>query len=248
MINPLVLVLEGLSLFCLTVVSISLFLLYIQKKDLPPMLMGIAYSITGIIVSLYIIEGLFEPPTDFLGLNALFTKLPLLLLILGPSFMWLFKLEVFDDGIRANQLKVILYSFFTSIYIIVMVIDIIDPAEYTADLIAGIILLTIALMSYALGTYLISLMSILPKYENRNYRVKSQFLLLSLLAYIFCIGWVIIITALWNVFNVPGALDYDWVAWIGLALSSILAFFSFSIPKAIQIRLGLIESEIKSEK
>ncbi|MFX1254617.1 MAG: hypothetical protein ACFFCZ_23600 [Promethearchaeota archaeon] len=242
MIDQLIVIMEVLSLFCLTIVSISLFRVFVQRKERPPLLMGIAYLITDIIVVLYLIDRLFTPPGDFLGLDLFFTKMPLLLLILSPSFMWLFKLEVFDAGIRANQLKVILYSIFTAVYVILMVIDIIDPAEYTTEVIAVMIVLTIGLMTYALGTYLISLISILPKYEDRNYRVKSQFLLLSLLAYIFCIVWVIIITTLWNVLSVPGALDYDWIAWIGLSLSSILALFSFSIPKAIQIRLGLIES------
>ena len=118
MIGLLIIIMEVLSLICLTIVSISLFRVFVQRKDRPPLLMGIAYSITDIIVALYLIDRLFTPPGDFLGLDLFFTKMPLLLLILSPSFMWLFKLEVFDDGIRANQLKVIIYSFFTSIHYI----------------------------------------------------------------------------------------------------------------------------------
>ncbi|MFX0091419.1 MAG: hypothetical protein ACFFBD_06615 [Candidatus Hodarchaeota archaeon] len=237
MADLLTLVLEIFSFTCLVIVSVSLLRLYNREKALPPLLMGLAYVNTSIVVLIIFIRDFLNLPYEFLFMENFFDTFPLMLVPLSPAFMWLFKLEVFDGGLRANRNKIIGYGLGLGLFTFLMMLEILI-IDFTTELVIFAVVLVLILVVYALGTYFYSLISILPKYEDRIYRVKTQLLLLSLLMFIFCITSLIISVIVLNVFN-GDPLMYETIAWIGCTISSFLALFSFSIPKVIQAKLGL---------
>ncbi|MFX0093282.1 MAG: hypothetical protein ACFFBD_16120 [Candidatus Hodarchaeota archaeon] len=240
-------IMEVISLLCLVIVSVSLLRPHVRRKELPPLLMAIAYIITGIIVFLYLLDDLFNPSGNFLGLDNFFEKVPLLILPFSPVVMWLFKLEVFDGGLRNNLRKILIIGLGMTIHAILLILDVALPGTFEEILIGFQIGLVLVILSYVLGTYLLSLLSILSKYEDRTYRVRMQLLLLSLLAFISCIACAIISIVILNLFFIDPFV-IEWMAWISITVSSILAFFSFSIPKVLQVRVGLIETESQDFK
>ncbi|MFX0092485.1 MAG: hypothetical protein ACFFBD_12045 [Candidatus Hodarchaeota archaeon] len=151
MSNPVVTILGVCAFICLGIVSFSLFRIYIRVKELPPLLMALAYSIITIVDIFFFVDYTFTPPPNFLGLYYLFNNFALLLLPLSPAFMWLFKLEVFDNGLRANQIRLVIYGVLTALYIFILALVILG-VEFSVEFSLVIIILALGLMSYALGT------------------------------------------------------------------------------------------------
>ncbi|MFX0066957.1 MAG: hypothetical protein ACFFC7_32900 [Candidatus Hermodarchaeota archaeon] len=238
MVDILTLILETFSLICLIIVSLSLLRVYFNQKELPALLMSLSYLTASLSVSIIFVRDLFSLPYRLLFIEDFFDTFPLMLVPFTTTFMWLFKLEVFNDGLRSNQRKIIVYGIGLAILTAFISLEMLF-IDLTMEQYLIVFGLASILLAYALGSYLYSLISILPEYEEKTYRVKTQFLLLSLILFVICLGFLLISLILLNILGEGDVVLYESIAWLFLAFSSIMALFSFRTPRFILRKLGL---------